>query len=356
MQMQLRQFRKKKSIGDEDLGYEEKPPKSHKKTKPKVSIEKERSMDEFSNFSRENENKHLLRTQPTNVKDKYKNMNSGKYLYSGTTNKKIPSTKKINKPQLKYITVETINHFKKFLSRLYKKEEETLLNKKKKREETKQKNKYEKNKINNINNPNHYNYYPGMYMPPMQINNQNPAYFNEYQNYYYVNPQSYQMGQQMIGPQYYPPYIIPQNTLEDSLNIIYNRGIVNNIIGAFFIKECLDRQRQGQRQSEKRTVPVSTVDLNDEQGDIRNNNDNTNNEFADESNNKLSYMVNDFKLRTENQENKNDNENMNYINKNQNENEEKEENQEEENKKIEGDIKEENSAHNENELKKPSMV
>ena len=175
-----------------------------------------------------------------------------------------------------------------------------------------------------------------MYMPPMQINNQNPAYFNEYQNYYYVNPQSYQMGQQMIGPQYYPPYIIPQNTLEDSLNIIYNRGIVNNIIGAFFIKECLDRQRQGQRQSEKRTVPVSTVDLNDEQGDIRNNNDNTNNEFADESNNKLSYMVNDFK--------------------NQNENEEKEENQEEENKKIEGDIKEENSAHNENELKKPSMV
>jgi hypothetical protein len=48
MQMQLRQFRKKKYIGDEDLGYEEKPPKSHKKTKPKVSIEKERSMDEVS--------------------------------------------------------------------------------------------------------------------------------------------------------------------------------------------------------------------------------------------------------------------------------------------------------------------
>ena len=52
MQMQLRQFRKKKSIGDEDLGYEEKPPKSHKKTKPKVSIEKERSMDEVSNIQK----------------------------------------------------------------------------------------------------------------------------------------------------------------------------------------------------------------------------------------------------------------------------------------------------------------
>ena len=46
MQMQLRPFRKKKSIGDEDLGYEEKPPKSHKKTKPKASIEKDRSLDE----------------------------------------------------------------------------------------------------------------------------------------------------------------------------------------------------------------------------------------------------------------------------------------------------------------------
>jgi len=48
MQMQLRPFRKKKSIGDEDLGYEEKPPKTHKKTKPKASIEKDRSLDEVS--------------------------------------------------------------------------------------------------------------------------------------------------------------------------------------------------------------------------------------------------------------------------------------------------------------------
>ena len=46
MQMQLRPFRKKKSIGDEDLGYEEKPPKSHKKSKSKALIEKERSLDE----------------------------------------------------------------------------------------------------------------------------------------------------------------------------------------------------------------------------------------------------------------------------------------------------------------------
>ena len=50
MQMQLRPFRKKKSIGDEDLGYEEKPPKSHKKSKSKALIEKERSLDEVSHI------------------------------------------------------------------------------------------------------------------------------------------------------------------------------------------------------------------------------------------------------------------------------------------------------------------
>jgi hypothetical protein len=224
------------------------------------------------------------------------------------------------------------------------------LNKKKKREEVKQKNKYEKNKINNLNNPNPYNYYPGMYMPPMQINNQNPAYYNEYQNYYYLNPPSYQMGQQMIGPPYYPPFMMPQNTLEDSLNMIYNRGIVNNIIGAFFIKECQDRQRQ--RQTEKRTVPISTVELY-EQGETENNNVNNNtinnnNEIGDESNNKLSYMVNDFKLKNKNEENNNkENEDENNLKKSE---------EEMNDKKEEDEQKEENSVHNENELKKPSMV
>ena len=48
MQMQLRQNRKKKSIGDDDLGYEEKPPKPHKKVKAKPLNEKEHSNDEVS--------------------------------------------------------------------------------------------------------------------------------------------------------------------------------------------------------------------------------------------------------------------------------------------------------------------
>ena len=203
--------------------------------------------------------------------------------------------------------------------------------------------------MNNLNNQNHFPYYPGMYMPPMQINNQNPAYYNEYQNFYYLNPPTYPLNQQMMANPYYPQFLMQQNTLEDSLNIMYNRGIVNNIIGAFFIKDCQDRQRQ--RKSEKRKVPISTVDLNDEQGDenMENNNGN-NNEIGDESNNKLSYMVNDFKLKTEKEENEENNKNENGDENNSKEKEE------ETNEKKEKENKEENSEHNENELKKPNMM
>ena len=205
--------------------------------------------------------------------------------------------------------------------------------------------------MSNLNNQNHFPFYPGMYMPPMQINNQNPAYYNEYQNFYYLNPPPYPLNQQMMGNPYYPQFLMQQNTLEDSLNIMYNRGIVNNIIGAFFIKECQDRQRQ--RKSEKRKVPISTVELNDEQGEenMENNNVNNNannNEIGDESNNKLSYMVNDFKLKNKNEENNNkENEDENNLKKSE---------EEMNDKKEEDEQKEENSVHNENELKKPSMV
>ena len=46
--MELRKNRKKKSIGDEDLGYEEKPPKPHKKAKSKAPQEKDHSNEEVS--------------------------------------------------------------------------------------------------------------------------------------------------------------------------------------------------------------------------------------------------------------------------------------------------------------------
>ena len=190
-----------------------------------------------------------------------------------------------------------------------------------------------------------------MYMPPMQINNQNPAYYNEYQNYFYLNPSNYPMGQQFMGTPYYPQFFMAQNSLEDTLNMIYNRGIVNNIIGAFYIKECKERQKQ--RQAEKRTVPISQVELNDEQEEIENNNDNNNNnDIGDESNNKLSYQIKDFKLKNENNE-----ENADENNDKKNEQGENEEKKEENEKKEEEEEKEEeHSAQNDNELKKPCIV
>ena len=212
---------------------------------------------------------------------------------------------------------------------MHKKEEEALLNKKKKREEIKQKNKTEKNKLNNMNYSNQYNFYPGMYMPQipqMQINNQNPAYFNEYQNFYYLNPsQAYQINPQMFPPFMQQSFMMQPKSLEESLNMIYSRGIVNHLIGAFFIKECQERQN--------RKVPISTVELKDEQGE---NNDNNNNEENNNNANNLDKGENDL--------DKKDKDNVDGKNEEM-QKEKKEENKEEEEKKE-----------NENELKMPSMV
>ena len=239
-------------------------------------------------------------------------MNSGKYLYKVSTEKKIQNTKKINvrnnniyknillynyyiiqKPQLKYITNETINHFKKFISKLYKKEEETLLNKKKKREEIKLKNKSEK-RVNNKNgsgyNQYNNNYYPGLYIPQIQpINNQNPAIMNDIQYYYYNS--SYQFPPQMYGfPPYFNPYFNTPKSLQDSLNNIYQRGIVNNLIGAFFIKEHQEKFKN----NEKRKVPISMVELGDEQNSNTNDINENNNINGDNDNINLNMNKNEY--------------------------------------------------------------
>lgn len=178
-----------------------------------------------------------------------------------------------------------------------------------------------------MNNPNQYNFYPGMYMPQipqMQINNQNPAYFNEYQNFYYLNPsQAYQINPQMFPPFMQQTLMIQPKNLEESLNMIYSRGIVNHLIGAFFIKECQERQ--------KRKVPISTVDLNDEQGEKNVNNNNEENNNADN----LDKEENDL--------DKKDKETV-------------EEKKEEEKEKKEELKEEEKKEENDNELKMPSMV
>ena len=179
-----------------------------------------------------------------------------------------------------------------------------------------------------MNNMNPYNnYYQGMYLPPppLQINNQNPAYYNEYQNIYYLNPQAYPIPPGMMHHYIPPQYMFPPKNLEESINAVYERGIVNNIIAAFFIKECQDKIKN----NEKRKVPISTVDLNN------NETDNNNEENQDKLNNK-----------------ENNNENKDEIEKNyekSNENEEKkEEIKEEENEK--------NDNSNDNELTRPNVV
>ena len=49
--MQLRTNRKRKSLDLDDLGYEERPIKTHKKSsKPKISIEKDYANDEVKYF------------------------------------------------------------------------------------------------------------------------------------------------------------------------------------------------------------------------------------------------------------------------------------------------------------------
>jgi hypothetical protein len=266
---------------------------------------------------------------------------------------------------LKFITGETINHFKKFISKLYKKEEEALLNKKKKREEIKQKNKFEKTRINR-NGSNQYNFYQGVYIPPIQpMNNQNPAYYNDIQNYYYYNT-SYQFPPpHMIGiPPYFPQYMIePPKNLQENLNNIYNRGIVNNIIGAFFIKECQEKMKN----NEKRRVPVSRVDLGDEQGNntspnkintngTNNNENNTNNESGQI---KLPHLVDE----QANNPNVDENNNGENNGENMNSSEKKEFNQNGVTVKKSEDDKNEkegnnqpNDTHHENELKKPDIL
>ena len=265
-------------------------------------------------------------------------MNSGKYLYKIAPEKK-SQIKKVNvsdiyiifqKPQFKYITNETISHFKKFISKLYMKEEEALLNKKKKREENKQKNKFEKNKINKNNGMNQYNYYSGLYMTQMQqINNQNPPpYYGDYQNnlYYFNSP--YQIHPQVLGmPPFFQQLVMePPKNLQENLNNIYNRGIVNNIIGAFFIKECQEKKKN----IEKRRIPVSTVNLGDDQSNnnitVNSNNSTLNNNIENSPNNERNESLqNQLTFAVNEQNNKSNITNNNNSGENKGDNYEKNE-------------------------------
>ena len=281
-------------------------------------------------------------------------MNSGKYLYKMASEKKNQISKKVNvsklnkiiyntfiilqKPQLKYITNETINHFKKFISKLNKKEEDALLKKKKKREEIKQKNRSEKQRQNNNmnnrtvtgNGMNQYNCYPP-YIPQLQqIPNQNPpGIMNDYPYYYQYYPM---YGIQQIAPHYFMEI---QKNLPETIQDIYQRGIVNNIIGAFFIQEYQEKLK-----NKKTKIPISLVNLADE---------GANNNF---NNNENCSHCEDNKDMKEGSDKKGDN---NNEMKEENENNNKEKNNLEEEGEKENE-KEDKNINHQNELKKPDMA
>ena len=170
---------------------------------------------------------------------KYKIMNSGKNFYDKQINKE---TKKKQKSKEQNDNNNNINSEKIVI----KKEENDLLNKKKKREkeeeidEEKEINQNDKLEINQ-NMYNQYNFYQGI-IPSIewqlqQLRNQNINYQELYQNIYYIQNQ-YNVFPNNNEIQ---PYFVEGKefiNLKDNINNIYERGIVNNLIGAFFIEEC----------------------------------------------------------------------------------------------------------------------
>ena len=152
--------------------------------------------------------------------------------------------------------------------------------------------------MNNLNPSNQYKLYPQMYFPQMQINNQNPSFYNDYQNYYYLNPSlSYQINPQMIPPFMQPNFIMIPENFEERIDIIYKRGIVNQIMGAIFIKECQERQKK----EEKRKISDSKGDNDKEEIDNKNNEDEKNEkEEKDKEKENNSQQENDNELKKPN--------------------------------------------------------
>ncbi len=200
---------------------------------------------------------------------------------------------------------------------------------------------------------NQYNCYPG-YIPQMQpINNQNPNIINDYPYFSYQFPI---YGFQQIVTPYYME--VPRS-LQENLQDIYQRGIVNNIIGAFFIQENQEKLKN----NKKTKVPISLVELTDEEANNNhntaggdNNNNNYNNlgqhsfNFGDNNNNM--NMNENTNIKEENKEKKEENDNSADKDKDKNLTENKnEKEQNEENMNIIN-----NNSNHANELKKPDMV
>lgn len=174
-------------------------------------------------------------------------MNSGRNIYKKNDNKE---NNKNRKEEKNNINKKIVN------------KEDNFLNKKKKRERNEEpmlmnQNQNEKLEINQ-NMYNQYNFYQGIMsaISPIeliqlqQLNNQKINYQNmnnqEYlQNFYYMqNPYSFIQN----GPEfrYYgqEEEEKPFKDLKGHINSLYKRGISNNIIGAFFIEENKEKNKE----------------------------------------------------------------------------------------------------------------
>ena len=206
-----------------------------------------------------------------------------------------------------------------------KNEEFNLLNKKKKREEKESNKKSDKIEINQ-NMFNQYNIYQGLFIPPIgmpmqQINNKDQDYPEIYQKIYYIN-NSYEFLPNFpngleIKPCYQESKIENNNNLQDTINNIFKRGIVNHIIGAFFIEEMNDQKKDDEEISNNNNK-LNKINKKEEPN-LSNINKDSNNQH-----NKENANIND---------NKNKSIEPIYYNKNN-----------------------ENNSNNENKLKKPILI
>ena len=227
-------------------------------------------------------------------------MNSGKNFYDNHANKE---TKK--KQKSKELNDNNNENSKEVINR------DNLLNKKKKREkeedidESKEINANDKLEINQ-NMYNQYNFYQG-FVPPIewqleQLQNQNINNYQELiQNFYYIKNQ-YNIFSNDNEIKSFKEKVF--TNLKDNINSIYERGIVNNIIGAFFIEEC-----------------KSMKDL--DEININNKCDSKNDKKEDKTLSlKEVKKIEKNKKTIENQTDDNNNENINQENKNEEENNE----------------------------------
>ena len=204
-------------------------------------------------------------------------MNSGKYLYKSSINKDSKTIKQ---------NLKQMNNGSKG-SKKVKKEENSLINKKKKREEEKVNNK-NKNEISQ----NIYNQGIPIENQMSQMNIQN-LYYQYYQN---------QMEFNQFLPQKEYNY-----DLKEIADKIYSRGIVNNIIGAFFIDKCIEDEKQKNKEENKLEEKINSKseekELSSENENKDNNNENIKqnlNEIKNDENidtgNKINEFQNDNKL------------------------------------------------------------